>query len=131
MRKIDSVAIERRLKDDDLVVVPPLGYSPTGEVFNLAMGDVAAATAAALKADKLIFLMESAGVAGSRGELLRELTVREAQGLLAKGRVQSEEMQAYLPAAVRACASFGPSPTMISLRAGMARKAAAIRSIRL
>jgi len=103
VRKIDSVAIERRLKDDDLVVVPPLGYSPTGEVFNLAMGDVAAATAAALKADKLIFLMESAGVAGSRGELLRELTVREARGLLAKGRVQSEEMQAYLPAAVRAC----------------------------
>ena len=97
------VAIERRLKDDDLVVLPPLGYSPTGEVFNLAMGDVAAATAVALKADKLIFLMESAGVAGSRGELLRELTVREAQGLLSKGRVQSEEMQSYLPAAVRAC----------------------------
>ena len=47
VRKIDAVAIERRLKDDDLVVVPPLGYSPTGEVFNLAMGDVAAATAVA------------------------------------------------------------------------------------
>lgn len=103
VRKIDAVAIERRLKDDELVVLSPLGYSPTGEVFNLAMGDVAAETAVALKAEKLIFLTESAGVVGRRGELLRELTVREAQGLLAKGRIQSEEMQSYLPAAVRAC----------------------------
>jgi len=103
VRKIDALAIERRLKDDELVVLSPLGYSPTGEVFNLALGDVAAATAVALKADKLIFLTESAGVPGRRGELLRELTVREARSLLARGRVQSEEMQAYLPAAVRAC----------------------------
>jgi amino-acid N-acetyltransferase len=103
VRKIDVVAIERRLKDDELVVISPLGYSPTGEVFNLALGDVAAATAVALKADKLIFLMESAGVTGRRGELLRELTVREARNLLTKGRVASEEMQTYLPAAVRAC----------------------------
>lgn len=104
VRKIDAVAIERRLKDDELVVVPPLGYSPTGEVFNLSMADVAAATAVALKADKLIFLMESAGVQGRRGELLREMTVREANNLLARRRApQSEEVEAYLPAAVRAC----------------------------
>lgn len=104
VRKIDAVAIERRLKDDELVVLPPLGYSPTGEVFNLAMADVAAATAVALKADKLIFMMDAPGVQGRRGELLRELTVREAGNLLARGRVpQSEEVEAYLPAAVRAC----------------------------
>lgn len=103
VRKIDAAAIERRLKDDELVVLPPLGYSPTGEVFNLAMGDVAAATAIALKADKLIFLMESAGVAGRRGELLRELTVREANTMLSRGQIQSEEIRGYLPAAVRAC----------------------------
>ena len=103
VRKIDAPAIERRLKEDELVVISPLGYSPTGEVFNLALGDVAAATAVALKADKLIFMMESAGVTGRRGELLRELTVREANNLLARGRIESEELQSYLPAAVRAC----------------------------
>lgn len=103
VRKIDALAIERRLKDEDLVVLSPLGYSPTGEVFNLALDDVAAATAIALKADKLIFLTESAGVTGRRGELMRELTVREARSVLARGRVTSAEMQLYLPAAVRAC----------------------------
>jgi amino-acid N-acetyltransferase len=87
VRKIDALAIERRLKDDELVVISPLGYSPTGEVFNLALGDVA----------------ESMGVTGRRGELLRELTVREASGMLSRGRIESEEMRSYLPAAVRAC----------------------------
>jgi len=103
VRKIDAQAIERRLKDDELVVLSPLGYSPTGEVFNLSLGDVASATAIALKADKLIFLMESTGITGRRGELLRELTVREARNLLARDRVPPGEARNYLPSAVRAC----------------------------
>ncbi len=103
VRKIDSAAIERRLKDEELVVLSPLGYSPTGEVFNLALGDVASATAVALKADKLIFMMDTPGVTGKRGELLRELTVREGRNLLSRGRVAVEEIRNYLPAAVRAC----------------------------
>jgi amino-acid N-acetyltransferase len=38
--------------------MPPLGYSPTGEVFNLSAADVARGAAIALGADKLIFLTE-------------------------------------------------------------------------
>ena len=34
--------------------MPPLGYSPTGEVFNLAWEDVAESVAVALRADKLL-----------------------------------------------------------------------------
>ena len=48
------------------MLLSPLGYSPTGEVFNLSLEDVAAATAIALEADKLMFLMETAGVTGGR-----------------------------------------------------------------
>lgn len=103
VRRVDHAAIQQQLDSGSIVLLSPIGYSPTGEVFNLALGDVAAATAVELKADKLIFLMESAGVTGRRGELLRELTVREAKGLLSRGRIESDEMQSYLPAAVRAC----------------------------
>ena len=39
----------------------PLGYSPTGEVFNLTLEDVATATAIALEYNKLIFLMDTDG----------------------------------------------------------------------
>jgi amino-acid N-acetyltransferase len=103
VRKVDTVAIQRRLQDGDLVLLSPLGYSPTGEVFNLTVEDVASSTASALKADKLIFLMDTLGVTGRRGELLRELTVKRAQALLARESAPESDVRFYLPAAVRAC----------------------------
>jgi amino-acid N-acetyltransferase len=39
-----------------------IGFSPTGDVFNCTLEDVATAAAMALQADKLIFLTETAGV---------------------------------------------------------------------
>lgn len=104
VRRVDAAAIQKRLEGAELVLLSPLGYSPTGEVFNLALEDVAAATAIALKAEKLIFLMDTPGASGRRGELLRNLTVRQARQLLAKaGAVTEPDVRAYLPQAVRAC----------------------------
>jgi amino-acid N-acetyltransferase len=103
VRKIDAGAIQKRLEDNELVLLSPLGYSPSGEVLNLALEDVAAATAIALKAEKLIFLMETQGVTGRRGELLRDLTVRQAKALLAKEETASNDTRLYLPRAVQAC----------------------------
>ena len=59
VRKIEAHAIHKRLDDNELVLLSPLGYSPTGEVFNLALEDVAASTAIALGAAKLIFMMDT------------------------------------------------------------------------
>jgi amino-acid N-acetyltransferase len=103
VRKIDAGAVQKRLDDGELVLLSPLGYSPTGEVFNLALEDVAASTAAALKAEKLIFFMDTIGVTGKRGELLRNLTVRQAQALLARPELSESDAALYLPCAVRAC----------------------------
>ena len=103
VRKIDAAAIHKRLEDNELALLSPLGYSPTGEVFNLALEDVAASTAVALKAEKLIFLMDTVGVTGKRGELLRNLTVRQAQALLARPEPGDGDASLYLPRAVRAC----------------------------
>ena len=43
VRRIDAEAIRRHLDNEQIVLLPPLGYSPTGEVFNLNATDVAAA----------------------------------------------------------------------------------------
>jgi amino-acid N-acetyltransferase len=101
VRKVHAPAILKRLRENELVLISPLGYSPTGEVFNIALEDVAASTAIALGAEKLIFLMDTPGVAGRRGELLRELTVKQAKALLA--RELTGDAQFYLPWSVRAC----------------------------
>lgn len=108
VRKVDAVGIQKRLDDGELVLLSPLGYSPTGEVFNLTLEDVASSAAIALDADKLIFLMDSSGVHNIRHELLREMTTDKATNLLRhidqKGAQQiTEDELYYLPAAIRAC----------------------------
>jgi amino-acid N-acetyltransferase len=100
VRRIHADAIRQRLDAGDLVLLSPLGYSPTGEIFNLTMEDLAAAAAIALSADKLIFLTEQPGITGTDGQLLRELTVSAAESLL--GSALPEDARLYLPAAVRA-----------------------------
>ncbi len=113
VRKIDAVGIRKRLDDGELTLLSPLGYSPTGEVFNLSLEDVAVSAAIALDADKLIFLMDSSGVHNARGELLREMTADKAKNLLRNVQNNmaedgapvnfSEDEGYYLPAAVLAC----------------------------
>ncbi|HZV98302.1 MAG TPA: amino-acid N-acetyltransferase [Methylophilaceae bacterium] len=108
VRKVDAVGIQKRLDDGELVLLSPLGYSPTGEIFNLALEDVAVSAAIALDADKLIFLMDSEGVHNVRGELLREMTADKAKNLLRHTQNKgpdsiTEDERYYLPAAIRAC----------------------------
>ncbi|MGH8677956.1 MAG: amino-acid N-acetyltransferase, partial [Burkholderiales bacterium] len=105
VRKIDAQAIRRRLDEDELVLISPLGYSPTGEVFNLTVEDVAAHTATALGADKLIFLTDEAGLPDRGGKLLRELTVSDAEALLKSAKKLPGDTKQYLPFAIKACRS--------------------------
>ena len=103
VRKVEAHAIQKRLDDNELVLLSPVGYSPTGEVFNLAYEDVAAAAAIALKAEKLLFLMDVNGLNGRRGELLREVTAKQAEALLARGAQTADDARQLLPRALRAC----------------------------
>ena len=54
VRKVDAAGMLRELDAGEVVIVPHLGYSPTGEVFNVAWEDVAESVAVALHADKLL-----------------------------------------------------------------------------
>lgn len=58
VRKIDSDAIHQLLNQYSVVLISPIGYSPSGEVFNLCAEKVATECAIALKADKLVLLTE-------------------------------------------------------------------------
>jgi amino-acid N-acetyltransferase len=103
VRKIDAAAIRRRLDQHDIVLLSPIGYSPTGEIFNLSLEDVAMQAAVELAADKLIFLMEPEGVPGKGKTILNALTVNEARQVLVKTRKLPEDVTYYLPCAIAAC----------------------------
>jgi amino-acid N-acetyltransferase len=101
VRRVDHQAIMRHLQDEDIVLISPIGYSPTGEVFNLAGEDVATSVAIALRAAKWICLSESAGPRGEDGHLLRQVTLQEAERLL--HTEQDPDILRQLHYAVRAC----------------------------
>lgn len=103
VRKIDVIGITRRLDQAEIVLLSPVGYSPTGEVFNLTLEDVATQTAIALRADKLIFLMDTEGVPSKGRAIHNTLTVDEAREVLSKNRKLPEDVAYYLPGAIAAC----------------------------
>ncbi|HTN50480.1 MAG TPA: amino-acid N-acetyltransferase [Burkholderiaceae bacterium] len=102
VRKVDTDALRFVLANGGLVLLSPLGFSPTGEAFNLTMEDVACSVATALKADKLVLLTETPGIAGPDGALLSEISMEDAEGMLTAGQVTGDAAF-NLRYAVKAC----------------------------
>jgi amino-acid N-acetyltransferase len=99
VRRIDVAGITRQLNDSNLVLLPPLGYSPTGESFNLSLEDVAVRVATDCRADKLIWLMSPDAIHDSGSQFVRQLAVSELDDCDV-----SKEYRVLLDASKRACA---------------------------
>lgn len=102
VRRVDAEGIERQLASGALVLVSPLGFSATGESFNLASHDVARAVAVALKAEKLIGLTEGRGVTDARRRLIPQLSPAQAEELVKKKSLNGPDVKKHLAAAARA-----------------------------
>ena len=99
VRRIDASGIRRQLEIGSVVYLDHLAHSPAGELYNLASEEVAAETAVALNADKLILMGETPHCIDTEGERISEL----ALGLVGTTRShQNAEMQRRLDAAERA-----------------------------
>lgn len=103
VRRIDRRAIRRWLDEDALVLLSPIGYSPTGEIFNLSAEEVATATAIALRADKLLMLSEGPSLHTADNRLIHQLNPGDVERLLASRADLPEETTRQLQQALRAC----------------------------
>lgn len=101
VRRVDTHAISRHLDAGEIVLIPPIGYSPTGEVFNLAVEDVAVSVATALHAAKWICLSEAFGPRNENGEPIRQMTLQETQQYVKK--LDDMDLSRQLTYAMRAC----------------------------
>lgn len=81
VRKVDREVIKHQLDEHQIVLLSPVGYSPTGEVFNMNYLEVAATVSSTLKADKLILLGESAELRDDKNSLVREISAQELRTL--------------------------------------------------
>jgi amino-acid N-acetyltransferase len=82
VRRIDSEAIDQQLDQDNIVLISPIGYSPSGEVFNLLAEQVAAEIACALSAKKLMLLLKDDCILPKTQQIIQHMTAVEAQYFL-------------------------------------------------
>jgi acetylglutamate kinase len=85
--KIDPHIIQALLtsETDYIPVIAPIGVSEQGQTFNINADTVAGALAGALKAKRMLMLTDIAGVLDGEGQLIRQMTVAEARGLIESG----------------------------------------------
>lgn len=105
VRRIEVAPIRRQVDAGNVVLLSPLGSSPTGELFNLNAEEVASAAAIALGADKLILMGDGIRISDANDRLLRELTPQEAGRLLAEGRLGEGPPERQLTAACHAASN--------------------------
>lgn len=103
VRRVDTDALRAHLDRGHIVLLSPVGYSPTGEIFNLFHEEVATATAAALHADKLVLLHAGIELHQRCADVPAQLTLHEAEPLLTGGETLAAADRARLDAAVQAC----------------------------
>jgi amino-acid N-acetyltransferase len=82
VRRIDHKGIQKQLNDGAIVLLSPIGYSPTGEAFNLNYEDIATHAAISLGAEKLIMFSPCQGLSDHQGNLLKMLPLNEAPGCM-------------------------------------------------
>jgi len=91
VERVDTVMINALLSNDIVPVIPPLGCDGEGRTYRLNSDAVAVEVAKALNAAKLIYLSTVEGVSvrsvdGTDQELLRHVSVEDADGILKKRR---------------------------------------------
>lgn len=111
VREVHHDAIRSLLNAGHLILLPPLGYSLTGEVFNVTVIEVATAAAIALKADKLAFLVDALP-RDSDESVLRQASANRIERLFgmegefhmaSDNAAPDHTLEQILPNAVKAC----------------------------
>jgi len=106
--KVNTALLEVLLKAGYVPVVSPISLHPVPEAremgLNINADDVAAEIAAAVGAERLIFLTDVAGICDQSGKLLPKLSTKEAELLIASG-IASGGMIPKIRACLKALAS--------------------------
>ncbi len=119
VRKIHATAIQQQLDQNNIVLLSNLGYSLTGEIFNLSAEEVATEAAVSLQADKLILMVPRPGVLDTEGSLIASLSEDDAKfhaDKLAKLDEESQCISRALDASLRACSNKVHRSHLISFR---------------
>ncbi len=111
-KHVDDKLIRTLIDDpnnDYVPVIAPIGVAADGATYNINADTVAGAVAGKLNAKRMLLLTDVVGVLDENKELIRQLTVSEARGLIASGVANGgmipklETAIAAIEAGVEAC----------------------------
>lgn len=103
VRRIDSAAIHQQLDLGHVVLVSPIGYTPSGELFNLSAEQLATEIAVALQAEKLILMTEQSCISTQTGQLIAQMTSAETLHLIEHETQLAASAQCALKSAIYGC----------------------------
>ncbi len=102
-RKLDVDAVNASLNNRDIVLIPALGYSATGEIFNLGYESLAGDVASQLSADKLVLFGAANGVQENLGAI-KQLGIETAKKCLDSLTGAADgEVRGHLAVAINSC----------------------------
>ncbi len=103
VRRVHSRAINKQLELGNIVLLSPLGYSTTGETFNLFSEDVATQVAIEIQAQKLVFFLDKPVHFRATLTELRETTPQELEKLIDSDSLSIQSQPEYLNSSIKAC----------------------------
>ncbi len=103
VRNIAAEEVQKQLDANNIVLMLPLGYSKTGDVFNLSSIEVAKNAACALQSEKLIFMLEKFIAPEKNKQSNNHYNVNEAKDLVKKLPKSKQQLKEHLNIAVQAC----------------------------
>ncbi len=103
VERVDIELLQTLLEEGITTIIPPLGFDGDGKTYRVNSDSIALAVAQALHASKLIFITTRDGIE-KNGQLLRQLSIHEAEELLKKNRSELvAEMISKLDHGLKAC----------------------------
>ncbi|MFK7816433.1 MAG: amino-acid N-acetyltransferase [Gammaproteobacteria bacterium] len=103
VRSIATDEIQKQLDTNNIVLMLPLGYSKTGDIFNLSSMEVAKHVACALQSEKLILMLDKFIPPGNKKQCSNHYNLNEAKELIKKLPKNKYQLKEYLHIAVQAC----------------------------
>jgi len=85
---VNKARLRELRESEDILIVPPLGQDPYGQLYNVNADSAAAAIAATLQAEKIVFLSDVHGIMtrpGDDSSFLSSINREEVDHLISKG----------------------------------------------
>ncbi|MCJ8307913.1 MAG: acetylglutamate kinase [Rhizobiaceae bacterium] len=85
--KIDTSVLNTVVRSGLIPIVAPVAFGSDGETYNVNADTFAGAVAGALNANRLLFLTDVPGVLDKEGNLIGQLSIKEAKALIEDGTI--------------------------------------------